>query len=281
MAALFFIPLGMACSGGCGTGTAADSCADCHQGLEHVSPSHGRCSDCHGGDPTTADPNRSMASSAGYIGAPDRKNIPALCGSCHANVDMMRQYDLPTDQWSKYQQSTHGLKLAQGDSNVATCFNCHDGHATKEVTDTASQVYPSNVPALCSSCHSNAALMTPYGIPTDQYTLYTKSVHGVALLEKQDLRAPNCASCHGKTAKWDGPAAASLKQAPADLTTLAKRNGGKYPSDKVTHVLRGQAKLSAHGDQEMPVWGPVFWHMSQGHEEQVHMRIGHLLEDFE
>ena len=85
-----------------------------------------------------------------------------------------------------------------------------------------------------------------------------------------------CASCHGKTAKGDGPAAASLKQAPADLTTLAKRNGGKYPSDKVTHVLRGQAKLSAHGDQEMPVWGPVFWHMSQGHEEQVHMRIANL-----
>lgn len=85
-----------------------------------------------------------------------------------------------------------------------------------------------------------------------------------------------CASCHGKDAKGDGPAAAALKQSPADLTTLAKRNGGKYPSDKVTHVLRGQANLSAHGDQEMPVWGPVFWHMSQGHEEQVQMRIANL-----
>ena len=91
-----------------------------------------------------------------------------------------------------------------------------------------------------------------------------------------NVTAANCASCHGKTAKGDGPAAASLKQAPADLTTLAKHNGGKYPSDKVTHVLRGQANLSAHGDQEMPVWGPVFWHMSQGHEEQVHMRIANL-----
>lgn len=85
-----------------------------------------------------------------------------------------------------------------------------------------------------------------------------------------------CASCHGKDAKGDGPAAAALKQAPADLTTLAKQNGGKYPSDKVASVLRGTAKLTAHGDQDMPVWGPVFWKMSQGHEEQVHMRITNL-----
>ena len=85
-----------------------------------------------------------------------------------------------------------------------------------------------------------------------------------------------CASCHGKDAKGDGPAANALKQLPADLTTLAKRNGGKYPADKVTTILRGQANLMAHGDQEMPVWGPVFWRMSQGHEEQVQMRIANL-----
>jgi mono/diheme cytochrome c family protein len=85
-----------------------------------------------------------------------------------------------------------------------------------------------------------------------------------------------CAPCHGKSAKGDGPAANALKQAPADLTMLAKRNGGKYPSDLVTSVLRGQAKLTAHGDQEMPVWGPVFWKMSQGKEEQVTLRIANL-----
>ncbi len=85
-----------------------------------------------------------------------------------------------------------------------------------------------------------------------------------------------CASCHGKDAKGDGPAAKSLNSLPADLTTLAKRNGGKYPSDKVTSILRGQATLMAHGDQEMPVWGPVFWRMSQGHEVEVQQRISNL-----
>jgi mono/diheme cytochrome c family protein len=85
-----------------------------------------------------------------------------------------------------------------------------------------------------------------------------------------------CAPCHGKDAKGDGPAAKALNSLPADLTTLAKRNAGKYPSDKVTSVLRGQATLLAHGDQEMPVWGPVFWRMSQGHEVEVQQRISNL-----
>ena len=92
----------------------------------------------------------------------------------------------------------------------------------------------------------------------------------------KDMFMSYCASCHGKDAKGDGPAAPALKQNPPDLTQLAKRNGGKYPTDRVTSVLRGQATLMAHGDQEMPVWGPVFWRMSQGREEQVQMRIANL-----
>jgi hypothetical protein len=58
-------------------------------------------------------------------------------------------------------------------------------------------VYPLNVPALCGSCHANVELMKPYNIPTNQYVLYNQSVHGIALLQKQDLRAPSCATCHG------------------------------------------------------------------------------------
>jgi mono/diheme cytochrome c family protein len=92
----------------------------------------------------------------------------------------------------------------------------------------------------------------------------------------QEMFKAYCASCHGEDAKGDGPAAAALKQAPADLTALAKTNGGKYPALKVTSVLRGQATLAAHGSQEMPVWGTVFWKMSGGHEAEVQQRISNL-----
>jgi len=66
-----------------------------------------------------------------------------------------------------------------------------------------------------------------------------------------------CAACHGKGAKGNGPAASELKTHPPDLTTLAKRNKGKFPADYVTRVLVEGPK-SAHGSPEMPVWGPLF-----------------------
>ena len=101
-------------------------------------------------------------------------------------------------------------------------------------------------------------------------------IKSVSPVSGKEMFLSYCASCHGKDAKGDGPAATALKSLPADLTGLSKRNGGKYPSDKVTAILRGQANLVPHGDQEMPVWGPVFWRMSGGHEELVQARIANL-----
>ena len=85
-----------------------------------------------------------------------------------------------------------------------------------------------------------------------------------------------CAACHGNTGMGDGPAAAALKVGPANLTELAKKNGGKYPAMRVTSVLSGQANLAAHGNTEMPVWGSVFRKMSGGHEAEVQQRIANL-----
>ena len=85
-----------------------------------------------------------------------------------------------------------------------------------------------------------------------------------------------CASCHGATGKGDGPAAAAFKSPPTDLTALSKNNGGKFPADRVLSILRGQATVSAHGNRDMPVWGAVFWHMSEGHESEVQQRIANL-----
>jgi mono/diheme cytochrome c family protein len=85
-----------------------------------------------------------------------------------------------------------------------------------------------------------------------------------------------CSPCHGASGKGDGPVAAALKTPPADLTALARTNGGKFPADRVFSILRGQATVTAHGNHYMPVWGPVFWQMSEGHESEVHQRISNL-----
>jgi len=58
---------------------------------------------------------------------------------------------------------------------------------------------PSQIPALCSRCHSNAELMREYdpAIRIDQFSEYVTSVHGQQLLGKADGQVASCASCHG------------------------------------------------------------------------------------
>ena len=43
-----------------------------------------------------------------------------------------------------------------------------------------------------------------------------------------------CASCHGADGKGEGPLTENLRFRPADLTLIAKRNGGSFPVDRVS-----------------------------------------------
>lgn len=90
-----------------------------------------------------------------------------------------------------------------------------------------------------------------------------------------------CAVCHGSDGRGTGPAATALKATPADLTMLAQKNGGKYPSAHVASVLRGQAALPSHGSADMPIWGPLFSSISQGHQDQVQQRTANLVDYIE
>lgn len=68
-----------------------------------------------------------------------------------------------------------------------------------------------------------------------------------------------CASCHGATGKGDGPVAKALKTAPPDLTVLARRNGGTFPTADVISFIDGTGRpMPSHGPGDMPVWGPIF-----------------------
>ena len=188
-----------------------NSCISCHRELggiheqittdwsDSVHAQQGvGCVSCHGGDPAQEDAGAAMSAEAGYLGPLPKDRIPGLCGSCHSRVELMRQFGLPTDQFDQYWQSQHGQALLEGDTNVATCFDCHDGHRVLKTTDPASDVYPSNEPAMCAGCHSDAPLMATYELPAGQFEVYQESVHGVALLQEQNLRAPTCSVCHGK-----------------------------------------------------------------------------------
>ncbi len=85
-----------------------------------------------------------------------------------------------------------------------------------------------------------------------------------------------CASCHGKDGKGDGPAAAALRTPPSNLTTLTKRNNGKFPYDQVSRIIKGESEHASHGSKGMPVWGPIFLAQGGSDEAEVEERIQKL-----
>jgi len=194
------------------SGQSKNSCLECHSALpeplgvsqekfsEDIHAQKGlTCVSCHGGDPTSDDPDKAMSRKAGWKGKVDRKHVPQLCGSCHSDPAYIRQFNpsLRTDQLAQYHTSIHGKRLAAGDSKVAVCTDCHSVHDLKAPSDPRSTVNPVNVAATCARCHADANYMTGYSIPTDQFAKYSTSVHHDALAVRGDMSAPTCSTCHG------------------------------------------------------------------------------------
>jgi len=193
----------------------ASSCVACHGQLDDslVEPLHGweqdvhyevglGCESCHGGDPSPEladDPEAAMSLARGFKPAPDRLSVPGFCADCHADSTFMSRYDpqARVDQLAEYRNSVHGRLNAGGDPRPATCIDCHGIHGIRPVDSPDAPVFAPNVPETCARCHADAALMAPYGIPTDQYDDYLGSAHAAALIERDDTAAPACNDCHG------------------------------------------------------------------------------------
>jgi mono/diheme cytochrome c family protein len=94
-----------------------------------------------------------------------------------------------------------------------------------------------------------------------------------------DLFKTYCASCHGVSAKGDGPIAEHLRNRPPDLTLIAKRAGGKFDEERVYRIIDGRRPVRGHGNADMPVWGDAFKRSGQGgSEDAIKARIDALVE---
>jgi hypothetical protein len=89
-----------------------------------------------------------------------------------------------------------------------------------------------------------------------------------------ELYQQHCAVCHGGDLKGGGPALDPYRT-PPDLTTLARRHGGKFPEAYISNVLRNGLVMPAHGPAQMPVWGTDFA-ADRSAESQVALRITNL-----
>lgn len=210
LGAAFAALLLVALSRGAAATPQPDTCTTCHSALEGplgrpvegiAADAHVKrgltCASCHGGNPKTMGMD-AHDRRAGFVGAPVAAQVPQFCARCHSAPDVMRQFNpkLPTDQLARFLTSIHGRQLAQGDTKVATCTSCHGVHPVRAVSDSASPVFPTNVPQTCARCHADAERMKPYGIPTTQFEQYQASVHGEGLLQRGNRQAPACNDCH-------------------------------------------------------------------------------------
>lgn len=76
-------------------------------------------------------------------------------------------------------------------------------------------------------------------------------------LGKQDFET-YCSSCHGESGRGDGPVAEFIALEAANLTKLARKNGGRFPTEQVERVIDGREEVKVHGPRDMPVWGDWF-----------------------
>src|SRR3990170_5595778 len=82
------------------------SCITCHESLEgklgkpakkikqdvHFKQGFS-CHDCHGGNPSSMDPEEAMNPASGFIGKPTKQQVPGFCGTCHSNPSVIRKHN--------------------------------------------------------------------------------------------------------------------------------------------------------------------------------------------
>jgi hypothetical protein len=118
-----------------------------------------------------------------------RTSIPQTCAKCHNAI------------YQKYQDSVHGSALTdENNPEVPTCIDCHGVHNIQNPTTNAFRL---GSPQMCSKCHTDAKIMTKYGISTNVLNTYVADFHGttVQIFEKQspdaETNKPVCYDCHG------------------------------------------------------------------------------------
>ncbi|HET9250729.1 MAG TPA: cytochrome c3 family protein [Candidatus Eisenbacteria bacterium] len=234
----------------------ADFCARCHSSAEYMkrfnpkmrvdqlveyrTSEHGRknaagdpvpatCIDCHG------------SHGIRRVASPESKthatNVPKLCAECHADVEKMAPYGIPTTQFADYGRSVHAIALFdQGDLSAPACNDCHGNHG-------AAPPEARSVAHVCGQCHGREA------------GLYAESIKQ-PLFER--LKVAECITCHGNHLVrhptpdlFDGRSAPAVSRGKVtNADPFAADLGDLAPGDSAVSTWR--AVLAPHLKPEDP-----------------------------
>lgn len=86
-----------------------------------------------------------------------------------------------------------------------------------------------------------------------------------------------CSSCHGVSGHGDGPVSSLIKIGVPDLTRIAQREGGEFPTEDVRRTIDGRWDRRAHGARDMPVWGWQLYDSSASNDPQERATVDAMI----
>jgi predicted CXXCH cytochrome family protein len=148
----------------------SQTCQSCHSTIfeEYASSVHGAallnesnpdvptCIECHGVH-NISDPTTNLF----------RIRSPQLCADCHADEELMAEYDISTQVFDTYVADFHGSTVTLFEhqdptieTNKAVCYDCHGVHDIRQPEDPDAGI-KANLLATCQQCHPDATANFP------------------------------------------------------------------------------------------------------------------------
>ncbi len=78
------------------------------------------------------------------------------------------------------------------------------------------------------------------------------------VISGSDVFQQYCALCHGVDGRGLGPVTEKTTRPAADLTQIAKRNGGDFSAAAVSRKIVDGGGVAEHAASSMPAWGKIF-----------------------
>jgi cytochrome b subunit of formate dehydrogenase/nitrate/TMAO reductase-like tetraheme cytochrome c subunit len=161
------------------------------------------------------------------------------CGNCHAEVA------------EKYFASDHGKAYQSKNPQAPYCTNCHGTHLVYSHQNDQAQTYRTNIPKLCGDCHAKLAQKSDSLSQKQGSVLmdYSRSVHGVGLVQMGLLPSAVCTDCHSThyiLGRKDPQSTIFYKNIPATCGTCHKGIYEKYISSIHSFTQN-------HTDKALPV----------------------------
>ena len=98
------------------------------------------CTDCHGA--------HGLRRARDPLSPVHPSRVPATCGRCHGNRELMEKLGHPWDAETQYRAGVHGELLKKGDLGAPHCATCHGNHG-------AAPPGFADVGRVCGKCHVN------------------------------------------------------------------------------------------------------------------------------